>query len=204
MPHNPADPRVRKTRRGLQDAFIRLILRQGYDSISIQDIASEADTARVTFYRHYPDKEALLSDCLNRLYEELAARIEALSRERLMEGYSPVLIMYEHMAEQETLYRILFSSHGTQTVISRMQAHLAQHALARMQAFGKQPRGDIPVAIIAQHTASAQLGLAMWWLEQGQPYPIPYMARVSLWLTLSGLLTTFDISEVEPPLPLRT
>ncbi|MBC8100804.1 MAG: TetR family transcriptional regulator [Armatimonadetes bacterium] len=31
---------------------MRLILCIGYDPISLQDIANEAQTARITFYRH--------------------------------------------------------------------------------------------------------------------------------------------------------
>jgi hypothetical protein len=30
-----------------------------------------------------------------------------------------------------------------------------------------------PIEIIAYHTASAQLGLAIWWLENSKPYPRP-------------------------------
>jgi len=33
-----------------------------------------------------------------------------------------------------------------------------------------------PIEIIAYHTASAQLGLAIWWLENSKPYPLEYMA----------------------------
>ena len=67
MSVNQNDLRVIKTKRGLREAFIRLLLQKGYDAISIQDIATEAQAARVTFYRHYKDKEELLVDCLRDL-----------------------------------------------------------------------------------------------------------------------------------------
>jgi AcrR family transcriptional regulator len=201
MDHNMDDPRVRKTRRGLQEAFVRLILRHGYDSISIQDIATEADTARVTFYRHYRDKEELLTDCLNTLYEELAQRTERLSRQGLLSGYSPVTVLYEHIEEQETLYRILFSSRGTQTVIERMRHHLAQHGMEGLRNSDRLPREGIPLDIIANHVASAQLGLAIWWLDHDKPYPAQYMAQISLWLSLSGLIETMGVSDFKPPIP---
>lgn len=201
MTFNPNDPRVKKTRRGLQEAFVRLILKQGYDSISIQDIASEAQAARVTFYRHYRDKEELLTDCLNTLYEELAEKTQRLSSQLLQEERSPLSTLYEHIEEQENLYHILFSSRGTQTVIERMRHHLALNALDALQTTGREPQGAIPLDIVAYHTASAQLGLAMWWLEHGKPYPAAYMARVSLWLTLSGLLETMGVADMNLPPP---
>lgn len=203
MNPNVNDPRVRKTRRGLQQAFVRLILSQGYDSISIQDIATEADTARVTFYRHYRDKEDLLTDCLNALYDELAFETEQLSPQDLAEGYSPLRIMYEHIETQENLYRILFSSRGTQKVIERLRHYLASNILRRMALSGRQPQYDIPEDIVAYHTASAQLGLAMWWLDNDKPYPAQYMAHVSLWLTLTGMLATMGVTGIDLPPPIQ-
>jgi AcrR family transcriptional regulator len=201
MQLNLNDPRVKRTRRGLREAFVRLILKTGYDAISIQDIATEAQAARITFYRHYRDKEELLTDCLNVLYEELAARTEKASQQRILEGYSPVRVLYDHIEEQETLYRILFSSRGTQTVIERMRHHLAVTALATMEQTGRKPQGNIPLEIIAHHVASAQIGLAIWWLDQNKPYPADYMARISLWLTLTGLSETMGVTDFKPPVP---
>lgn len=194
------DLRVKKTRRGLQAALIRLILRKGYDSISIQDIAEEAETARITFYRHYRDKEELLTDCLNGLYEELIEKTERVSKEGLLRGYSPVQVLYEHIEEQETLYRILFSSRGTHTVIERLRHHVALTGLDNLQRSGNTPP-NIPLDIIAYHAASAQIGLAIWWLEHGKPYPAAYMARISLWLTFSGVLTAMDVKDFKLPTP---
>jgi AcrR family transcriptional regulator len=204
MAPNLDDPRVRKTRRGLQEAFVRLILRQGYDSVSIQDIATEAETARVTFYRHYRDKEELLTDCLNVLYEALAVKIERLSREGLLQGNTPTLALYEHIQEQEALYRILFSSRGTHTALKQVRHHLAQHALHALHEWAQSRSvvlNVIPPEIIAYHGASAQIGLAIWWLDHDKPYPAAYMARVSVWLSLCGILGAIGVDNFKPPLP---
>lgn len=201
MLHNMNDPRVRKTRRNLQDALVRLILKQGYDNISVQDIATEADAARITFYRHYKDKEELLTDCLNTLYENLTAKIERLSAKGVLDGISPLKALYDHIEEQEQLYRILFSSRGTQTVIDRLRYHLARHSMETLLLSGKMPQGNIPVEVIIYHTASAQLGLAMWWLDHNKPYSSAYMARISLWLSLVGILEAVGVPDFKPPPP---
>lgn len=198
---NPDDPRVKKTRRGLREAFVRLILKKGYDAVSIQDIASEAETARITFYRHYKDKEELLTDCLNTLYEELAAKTERLTPEGLRNGISPILVLYEHIEEKEALYRILFSSRGTQTVIERVRHHIGQNALAALQDYVSDKPLAVPLDIIAYHIASAQFGMAMWWLDHDKPYPAQYMAQISIWLSLVGLRTALGISEAVLPPP---
>ncbi len=204
MPINLNDPRVRKTRKELQNAFVRLILCKGYDSISIQDIASESDTARITFYRHYKDKEELLTDCLNTLYEDLVQKTSPISAAGILAGYSPVSTLYAHIEEQETLYRVLFSSRGTQTVIERMRHHMAERILDAIRQSGRAPESNIPPEIIAYHAASAQIGLAIWWLDHGKPYPASYMAQISLWLTLTGVIETMGGSDFKPPIPMLT
>lgn len=204
MPMNPDDPRVRKTRRNLREAFIRLILRQGYDAISIQDIADEAETARITFYRHYHDKEELLTDCLNTLYTELVERTEPISRETLLNGKSAISIFYEHLEDQEQLYRILFSSRGTQTVVERLRHFLAARATEAIKPFLNDKSANIPIEILAYHVASAQIGLGIWWLDHDKPYPADYMAQVSLWLSMAGVVRALGIPQfplAEPQLP---
>ncbi|WP_430611649.1 TetR/AcrR family transcriptional regulator [Enterococcus sp. DIV0876] len=57
-----SDRRVRKTRAAINTAIISLLKRKNFHDITIQDIADEADIGKATFYRHYPDKYALVED----------------------------------------------------------------------------------------------------------------------------------------------
>ena len=47
------DRRLRKTEDAIQNAFIKLILDNGYESIKIGDLIEEADINKSTFYLHY-------------------------------------------------------------------------------------------------------------------------------------------------------
>ena len=53
------DPRIRRTRKLLQDALRSLLLEKPLVDISVADIAVRATVNRATFYAHYPDKQAL-------------------------------------------------------------------------------------------------------------------------------------------------
>jgi AcrR family transcriptional regulator len=54
------DPRILRSRRMLMDSLAKLLIKQAFEDISIQEIADEATLNRATFYLHYPDKNALL------------------------------------------------------------------------------------------------------------------------------------------------
>ena len=68
------DPRVRRTRKMLQDALAQLLKEKEFDKISIGDIAEASTLNRATFYGHYPDKFALLESLVATQFEELIAK----------------------------------------------------------------------------------------------------------------------------------
>jgi AcrR family transcriptional regulator len=61
MPVNANDPRVKRTRQLLMQAFMELLeQKKNIYSISVQDIAERATVNRATFYAHFEDKFAFL------------------------------------------------------------------------------------------------------------------------------------------------
>ncbi|MCE7921274.1 MAG: TetR/AcrR family transcriptional regulator [Chloroflexi bacterium CFX1] len=72
-PEEKLDPRVKRTRRLLEEAFSELIREKDFQSVSIQDIAVRAGINRATFYAHFPDKYALLE---HQIRQEFRAEIE--------------------------------------------------------------------------------------------------------------------------------
>jgi len=196
MSHHKLDPRVRKTRRNMREAFLRLIVEKGYDSISIQDIANEAETARITFYRHYHNKEDLLSDCLNTLYEGFVEKIEKDISLKTAQITAPIRIFYEHLEAKEELYRVLFSSLGIQTVVKRLTHYMSERMVSQLDFLHLEPGPGVPLDVIANHIASAQIGLGIWWLEQNRPYPTEQMIKISMELSLNGVIGVLGKTKV--------
>src|SRR5258708_20906931 len=58
---NEADPRVRRTRKLLQDALLELLAEKSFDAITVQDIAERSTINRATFYAHFVDKYELFA-----------------------------------------------------------------------------------------------------------------------------------------------
>lgn len=63
MPVNPNDPRVKRTRQLIMQAFHDLVgEKRNIYSISVHDIATRATVNRATFYAHFEDKFAFLEN----------------------------------------------------------------------------------------------------------------------------------------------
>jgi len=75
---NLDDPRVKRTRQLLQQAFIGLMMEGRFRDITVQEIADRATVNRATFYAHFEDKFDLLDSAIrDRFKQELAAQLGA-------------------------------------------------------------------------------------------------------------------------------
>src|SRR5579875_771173 len=68
------DPRVRRTRKLLQQAFMELMAEKDMASISIAEITDRATLNRATFYAHFPDKYALLDSIIREMFQQVMIR----------------------------------------------------------------------------------------------------------------------------------
>src|ERR1700694_5494917 len=62
---NEADPRVKRTRKLLQDALLELLAEKSFDAITVQDIAERSTINRATFYAHFVDTYALFGSYIH-------------------------------------------------------------------------------------------------------------------------------------------
>jgi AcrR family transcriptional regulator len=67
------DPRVRRTRQLLQQAFLELFQEKSFAAISVQDIAERATVNRATFYAHFEDKYDLLDSIIREQFQQVVA-----------------------------------------------------------------------------------------------------------------------------------
>jgi AcrR family transcriptional regulator len=65
------DPRIRRTRQMLFQAFQGLLAERAFDLISVQDITERSTLNRATFYDHFTDKFALLEAMIGERFSTL-------------------------------------------------------------------------------------------------------------------------------------
>ena len=64
------DPRVKRTRQMIEQAFSELVTEKGFQALSVQDIAERAGINRATFYAHFPDKFELLNTAIRKDFKQ--------------------------------------------------------------------------------------------------------------------------------------
>lgn len=65
------DPRVKRTKALIRQAFIEWLAVKDFEDITVQDIVDRAELNRATFYNHYQDKYELLDVTMAELFAEM-------------------------------------------------------------------------------------------------------------------------------------
>ncbi len=168
------DRRIVRTRRLLGEALLELIQEQSFDSITIRDITDRADIGYATFFRHYESKGELLSEQL----EQIIRQLEDMVGERTDDYFQREgMLLYEHVQENEFLYRGLLGGHVNAQVVRRLRDTLVRLIRPQMEGHIKGVELRIPLEIAVNHVAASVLELVAWWLENDMPYPPEDMGR---------------------------
>jgi AcrR family transcriptional regulator len=169
------DKRVRRTRKALAEALIALTIEKGYETVTIQEITDRAGVGYRTYFRHYADKDALLQDVLQTTVAELRPMIgtqEFVGKE----GYRPLpaengRIIFEHIAANSDLYRVLLSSGSA--ALEPVKEYAYREAITALEQVSDLP---IPPPILAQNMVATVFSLVQWWLENDMLYSPQEMA----------------------------
>jgi len=184
-PGSRVQRRVARTKAAIEDAFVQLVLEQGYERVAVEDIADRADLARATFYAHYPNKEAVLLSVSNRLTENLMQRIAYQGGPWNVVRRDALQTAYKHAAENPDLYRACMSEARTrQAYLSIVSRYAEQNFRDRLDALGRQPR--IPVTVVARGFVGAALAILDAWLAGELDGDIEQLASMALDLFIAG------------------
>lgn len=172
MTKQKQDLRVRRTRKMLREAFIKLVISEGFDALNVQMLADEAMINRATFYRHFEDK----FDLAQKIYLDLAAEyVTSLHAEPLSHPDEATRLLFEHVGHYADFYlRMLETMPQFQGWVRQ---NIEDELKTLFMGMGIQEEGlEVPLPLSLRYLANAQLGLVQWWLEDGMRIPTAEMA----------------------------
>lgn len=194
------DRRVQRTRELLQKALIELISERGYDAITVQDIVDRANVGRTTFYQHYSSKDELSMSCHEAMVSEFHfGPLYPLSRAELLAPEAPpgLVSAYRHLeAARALVYRIFQGKDGV-LILRRIRDWSAQEIAASLRAAFPESDSAIPVDVLANYLAGAQIALVQWWLEKRQPHAPEHLAQTFHRLQRAAIRDAFGLRDGE-------
>lgn len=175
------DRRVQRTRKFLRDSLMALILEEGYDEISIQDITEKANLGRATFYLHYKDKDELLLEVMDQLIVDFMDQVPQLTEAHWhLEDTKTIVKLFDFAAEHFDLYRILIIGSGGITAARQLHRSIAENIKKFIQDEVKARSAEpvVPIDFIANYFTGSLLATIYWWLDNDLPYSAEEMAEM--------------------------
>ena len=154
------DARIEKTRAALAAAILELLEKRDFASITIGEIVERAAVGYATFFRHYKDKEELLSDAAERLIDDVLPNMLPALRDE--DTLSASIALCRFVDERRAVCRALFAG-GAEPHVRRL---LTERAIARGESTGLPDPPGLPPRLATVHSVRATMGLLAWWLDE--------------------------------------
>lgn len=184
-----SDARVVRTRDALREAMTELATEHPLEAITVRAIAARAGVGYATFFRHYPDKDALLADVADRLIREFLQRVAPLLQER--DRAAAARSMCDFVMEHLPIYQALLAGGSGETVRAEM---LRQTLITMTAARGRAPEGPFEELLLF-HLVSSILNQLTWWLRNLDRVDAATMAEV----IERTVLTPISSFQTHPP-----
>ena len=183
------DRRVKRTRQLLADALISLVVEQGYDEVTVQQILDRAGVGRSTFYSHFRDKEELFRSSLENLRVGLTRQWNAslAAESKPLGELAFALPFFRHVDGARHLHRAF--SRGDSALIMDQQLRRMFADMIRIDIapwFNSQTSDDSFEAAV-QFVVGAMTSMITWWMEHKTRLSAEELNSAFLQLALSGL-----------------
>ncbi len=94
VPASRVERRRQRMREALLAAAARQFAARGVGPVSVEDLLTEADVSRATFYQFFESKYSLLEEILNPIFDYAIERIRALAHASPLEGLDGIVEVY--------------------------------------------------------------------------------------------------------------
>lgn len=177
------DLRIQKTNKIISSAFVDLVIENGFDNVTVKDIATRAMINRKTFYAHYQDKfdltDVISQDILLWLNETLQKRVTLLKQDIALSSAVDKLEaeLQELMASWRRPIKALMTIPEART---QLLAGIQHTFSEQFHAFLKRPASELETTVIG----GTMLGLITYYLQADDLPSRDELKQLSASLTL--------------------
>lgn len=161
------DRRIRKTKKLLRDALLRLLSKKSIAEITVTELTDAADVHRGTFYHHYKDAFELKAQVDREIERELSDLLNAPANG----SRALILRVLNYFDENRDLAKMLASSTGSPRLMAQLCEALSVRCM-ESDLFGEQLRYG------TRFCSSGVQGVVTTWIEDGMRLPPSEVADI--------------------------
>ena len=166
------DRRQRKTREAIFNAFIAILSKKDFNSITVGEIIEKADVGRATFYAHFETKDFLLKE----LCEELFCHIfdspdnDRNEHRHIFECEAPdsvFLHLFRHFEKNDNNISALLSGENNELFLRYFKENLQKLVVNQSELFELNKNKELPESFRINHISAVFVETLRWWMSNG-------------------------------------
>lgn len=128
-----ADRRILKTKKAIYEALVELMQKKKLNSITVTELAAQADINRKTFYTYYSTVNDVLDEGINELITSLKDLLCAMSEDYNMFSPQTLFAFLNTIMSDADIARDLFASDNGSLLFNRLQKALQETLLKELE-----------------------------------------------------------------------
>lgn len=157
------DLRIVKTEAALCDAFITLLSRKPFESITVQELCDAARIRRATFYTHFADIYDFFAFFVRRYQQEFVEQsMHIQSRNFFGQMYRQTIGFLE---AQQPLLRSVAKSAAFPALLDILSDTIYRHVLSHLEETSQGSEQDIRLETVAQFYAGGLVRTLRYWVD---------------------------------------
>ena len=166
------DLRLRRTYKLLASALWSLLEVKPFEDIRVNDICDKAMVHRTTFYKHFEDKNHLLTFCIQQFQEDFSKR--CLSDESFDNPKQYYMSILRHvlsfLSDNRKMILLVINERGGDTISKMFHELVVRNVILQLGEYEKKGiQYRVPAPVIAEYHVGAMIALARWWLVNDTP-----------------------------------
>ena len=180
------DPRTRKTKRAIRNAFAKLLSEKELNDITVRDVAALAEINRKTFYRYYAGIFQVVDEIENeivRSYEQILGEIDF--RKDIENPYRIFERLTATIQTDLDFYGNLLSMRGNMSLVSKLSEMLKSKTMETLLLHVPM---DANIAdIMLKYVISGMVAVYQQWFNSGRRESIELLSETLSALAFSGI-----------------
>lgn len=196
------DLRWRRTHEQIKQGFIKELIHQSFEQLTISTLIQTAKISRRAFYMHYADKYDLREQLESHLIARLRAAFEEDYRhflhdlnnqQALWKQYTVLLTNVLILINQERqLFRVLLSTNGDAHFYKQLWDLVASEIDTRVTLYHAHFTDKLPRHYALVMIVDGLMGLILAWLNTPHPESVEHFSQI---LTASQLIAPLSLLE---------
>ena len=187
-PEIKADRRILKTKKAIYEALVELMQKKKLNSITVTELAAQANINRKTFYTYYSTVNDVLDEGICELITSLKDLMYAMSEDYNMLSPQTLFAFLNTIMSDADIVRNLFASDNGILLFNRLQKTLQETLLKEM--LDNDIKMSVPpeqYPLISKFIAGGMVSVYYEWITNPNGITLDDMARTLTTLIISGV-----------------